>query len=154
MNSWLDFGLWRSRDKQASRTMSWAMANSALSRRKQGFESPRERQWDQRLIRKPSVGVQQLSNKRLRIGMDVDDRKSCSCALRQRLAVCEQISDARPRAEIPNAPIFGVFLGRKASFLVTRGGCESFRKGKSQLPQNIVQRGRLMGPTAGPRIPA
>jgi hypothetical protein len=33
--------------------------------------------------------------------MDVDDRKSCSCALRRRLAVCEQISDARPRRSIP-----------------------------------------------------
>ena len=34
VDRWLDFGLCRSRDKQASRTMSWAMANSALSRRK------------------------------------------------------------------------------------------------------------------------
>jgi hypothetical protein len=51
----------------------------ALSRRKQGFESPRERQWDQRLIPKPSVGVQQLSDKRLRTSMDFDDRKSCAC---------------------------------------------------------------------------
>jgi len=36
-------------------------------------------------------------------GMDVDDGKSCACALRQRLAVCEQISDARPRRN-SNAP--------------------------------------------------
>ena len=28
VDRWLDFGLCRSRDKQASRTMSWAMANS------------------------------------------------------------------------------------------------------------------------------
>ena len=41
-----------------------------LSRRKQGFESPRERQRNQRLIVRSPVGVQQLSNKRLRTGMD------------------------------------------------------------------------------------
>ena len=40
MNSWLDFGLWRSRRVGYRR---WPEANSALSRRKQGFESPRER---------------------------------------------------------------------------------------------------------------
>src|SRR6516164_10909158 len=44
--------------------------NCALSRRKQGFESPRERQCDQILDPSPSVSVQQLSNKRLWTGMD------------------------------------------------------------------------------------
>ena len=41
-----------------------------LSRRKQGFESPRERQCNQTLNLSASVGVQQLSNKRLWTGMD------------------------------------------------------------------------------------
>ena len=75
----------------------------------------------------------------------------------RRICTGERCANKYPtlaRAEIQTHHIFGVFLGRKASFLVTRGGCESFRKGKSQLPQNILQRGRLMGPTAGPRIPA
>jgi len=44
--------------------------NLALSRRKQGFESPRERQCNQILNPSPSVSVQQLSNKRLWTGMD------------------------------------------------------------------------------------
>ncbi len=48
MNSWLDFGLWRSRRVGSPTTVAegyrrWPEANSALSRRKQGFESPRER---------------------------------------------------------------------------------------------------------------
>jgi hypothetical protein len=61
-----------------------------------------------------SVGVQQLSNKRLRTGMDFDDDHAL-CALRRRLpkdlhgaAVCEQISDT------PTRHIFGVFNGRDA----------------------------------------
>jgi hypothetical protein len=49
----------------------------ALSRRKQGFDSPRERERNQGLIARPPVGVQQLSNKRLRTRMDFDGRKSC-----------------------------------------------------------------------------
>ena len=44
--------------------------NVALSRRKQGFESPRERQCNQILNPSPSVSIQQLSNKRLWTGMD------------------------------------------------------------------------------------
>ena len=75
MNSWLDFGLWRCRRVGSPTTVAegyrrWPEANSALSRRKQGFESPRERQRNQRLIVRSPVGVQQLSNKRLRTGMD------------------------------------------------------------------------------------
>ena len=50
--------------------MPWQMPDVALSRRKQGFESPRERQPNQRLIITSPVGVQRLSNKRLRTGMD------------------------------------------------------------------------------------
>ena len=46
MNSWLDFGLYR----------------SALSRRKQGFESPRERQLNQRLSGNFEPSVDGFSN--------------------------------------------------------------------------------------------
>jgi hypothetical protein len=41
MNSWLDLG---SPTTVAEGYRRWPEANSALSRRKQGFESPRERQ--------------------------------------------------------------------------------------------------------------
>src|SRR6476661_6421977 len=63
MNSWLDFGLWRSRRVGSPTTVAegyrrWPETNSALSRRKQGFESPRERQLNQRLSGSfdPAVG--------------------------------------------------------------------------------------------------
>ena len=36
--------------------------NFALSRRKQGFESPRERQLNQSLTLRPPLGVQHLAN--------------------------------------------------------------------------------------------
>jgi hypothetical protein len=42
----------------------------ALSRRKQGFESPRERQLNQPLIQDQIVRVQQLSNKHLWTSVD------------------------------------------------------------------------------------
>jgi hypothetical protein len=77
--------------------------------------------------------------------MDFDDRKSCSCALRRRLPKdLHAASDVRTNIRRSPAPkfqthhIFGVFLGRKASFLVTRGGYESLEK--SRLPQNMLQR--------------
>jgi hypothetical protein len=38
--------------------------------------SPSERQQNQRLISKILIGVQQLSNKRLRTGMDFDEQKA------------------------------------------------------------------------------
>ena len=47
-----------------------AVIKVALSRRKQGFESPRERQQFQRLKLTGSVGVQPMSNKRMRTQMD------------------------------------------------------------------------------------
>ena len=52
-NSWLDFGLY----------------SFALSRRKQGFESPRERQRNQILGTNNFAGVQRMSNKRVRTTM-------------------------------------------------------------------------------------
>jgi hypothetical protein len=50
----------------------------ALSRRKQGFESPRERERNQMLTENSARGVQQLSNKRMWTGMDSSAGKSCS----------------------------------------------------------------------------
>ena len=67
MNSWLDFGLWRSRRVGSPTTVDegyrrWPEANSALSRRKQGFESPRERQLNQRLSGNFEPSVDGFSN--------------------------------------------------------------------------------------------
>jgi hypothetical protein len=42
---------------------------------------PRERQQNQLLSKNASVGIQQLSNKHLRTGMDFDEQKICACAL-------------------------------------------------------------------------
>ena len=67
MNSWLDFGLWRSRRVGSPTTVAegyrrWPEANSALSRRKHGFESPRERQRFQHLSAKMEPGPAGISN--------------------------------------------------------------------------------------------
>jgi len=67
MNSWLDFGLWRSRPVVSPTTVAegywqWPEANSALSRRKQGFESPRERQQFQHLSAKIELDPGRISN--------------------------------------------------------------------------------------------
>src|SRR5262245_21232689 len=65
----------RGADRRYFRTFSacslrLAAEDVALSRRKQGFESPRERQCNQTLNPSQSISVQQLSNKRLWTGMD------------------------------------------------------------------------------------
>ena len=48
----------------------------ALSRRKQGFESPRERKRNQILTTFMSFGVQRLSNKRSWTAMDIKTHRS------------------------------------------------------------------------------
>jgi hypothetical protein len=44
-------------------------------------KSPRERQQNQVFSKNGPVGVQQLSNKHLRTGMDFDEQKICAFAL-------------------------------------------------------------------------
>jgi len=79
--------------------------------------------------------------------MDSDDNHAL-CALRRRLAVCDKYPTL-VRAEILTHHISGVFLGRKASFLVTRGGCESFRKGKEPIAAEHTAARAFDGPDSG-----
>jgi hypothetical protein len=63
----------------------------ALSRRKQGFESPRERQRFQVLTTLRGFGVQRLSNKRLKTAVDIRTQRDAGAPVgprvRSRLAV-------------------------------------------------------------------
>src|SRR5262249_39302461 len=61
-------------------------------------------------------------------------------------AVCEPISDARPRRN-SNAVHLWRFSYRQTTWLLTRGGSESL--GKSRLPPSIPKRRAFDGPDGG-----
>src|SRR5215831_12300491 len=107
------------------------------------FESPRERQCNQILNPRPSVSVQQLSNKRLWTGMDGMQIGQHGRSVWPYRSWRHSLASA----EIPTQYIFGAFSYSQTSWLLTRGGSESL--GESRLPPSIPKRRAFDGPDGG-----